>query len=148
MQERRPLLVWWLTGSAALLVVLIAFAGYFVVSSASSFIHPMWGCLPGDFPRPAHVAIAEIDQRFDSLPLHATVDCRMRLGSPASFNSIYDFYYKQLSAGDWTWTAILGSEQTGGATMAFTRRSRPDTHGSVTIHKQTGGTPFEIELIS
>ena len=148
MQERRRLLVWWLTGSATLLVILIAFAGYFVIATAGSFIHPTWGCLPGDFPRYTHAVIQEIDQTFDTLPLGATQECRMRIATADSYNEVYDFYYKQFSAGDWTWSFIGGSEQTGGAIMSFNRKSRPQTHGSMTIHAQRGGTPFEVQLIT
>lgn len=149
MVEHRRLLVWWLTGAATLLVILIAVLGYFVVSTASSFVHPTWGCLPEDFPRPAHVAILEVDQVYDQLPAGATLDCHMRVATRDSYASVYDFFYKHLAQGDWTWTFIGGgSDVTGGDTITFKRRSRPDVHGSLTIQKRLGLTPILIQLIS
>lgn len=129
-------------------VLLIAYGGYIVISMAGSVIRPSWGCLPGDFPRYSHAAIAEMDQIFDSLPAGETMECRMRLGVADAFQDVYDFYYKRLAMGDWTFSSAGGSEQTGGATIAFNRLSRPQTHGSMTIHAQGRGTPFEVDLIS
>lgn len=139
-------MVWWLTGSATLLVVLIAFAGYFVFSTFGSFLHTGLGCLPNDFPRYSHVTIVEIDQRFDSAPLGDTSDCRMRMASAAPYDSVNAFYRAQLNSRDWMYSSYF--EPGDGSLIEFSRRSRPLTRGSMTIHKQPGGTPFEVELVS
>lgn len=144
--EHRRLLAWWLTGSAVLLVILVAFAGYFVFATVSSFVHTGLGCLPNDFPRYPRVVIVEIDQRYDSLQRGDTMDCRMRLASTDHYDSVNTFYRARLNSGDWWYSSYF--EPPDGSQIDFSRRSRALTRGTMTIHKQLGGTPFEVDLVS
>ncbi len=144
--EHHRLVVWWLTGSAVLLVILVVFAGYFVLSTVGWFVHTGLGCLPNDFPRYPHAVVVEIDQRFDSLPHGDSMDWRMRLASNGPYDSVNTFYRAQLNSGDWWYSSYF--EPGDGSQIEFSRRSRALTRGSMTIHKQPGGTPFEVDLAS
>ena len=147
MAEHRRLVVWWLTGAAALLVVLLAFGGYLVVSTVASFVPAhRSGCLPLDFPTYAHLTILEVDQSFEPPINGDSGECRMRMSSKDSYDSVNSFYRQHLNSGDWTYSRY--SEDTGGSIIAFSLRSRPLTEGSMTIHKQGNGTPFEVQVFS
>jgi hypothetical protein len=147
MSEHRRMVVWWLTGAGALLVVLLAFGGYFVVSTVASFVPAhRSGCLPPDFPAYAHVTVLEVDQSFEPPINGDSGDCRMRLSSKDSYDSVNSFYRQHLNSGDWIYSRY--SEDSGGSIIAFSRRSRALTQGSMTIHKQGNGTPFEVQLFS
>jgi hypothetical protein len=147
MAQHRRLVVWWLTGAATLLVVLLAFGGYFVVSTLASFVPAhRSGCLPSDFPAYAQVSILEVDQSFEPPINGDSGECRMRMSSKDSYDSVNSFYRLQLNSGEWMYTRYF--EDTGGSIITFNRRSRALTAGSMTIHKQGGGTPFEVQLFS
>jgi hypothetical protein len=147
MAEHRRLAVWWLTSAATLLVILLVFGGYFVVTTVGSFIPAhRAGCLPSDFPAYPHMTILEMDQSFQP-PLNGdSGECRMRMSSKDAYDSVNSFYRLHLNAGDWRYSSYF--EDIGGSSIAFYRYSRALTKGAMTIHKQGGGTPFEVQLFS
>ena len=144
MAEHRRLLVWWLTSAAILLVILVAAAGYLVVSTVGPLVQHRTGCLPSDFPIYPHTIIVEVDVRYDALSNGNTSDCRMRMGSTDPYDPVNTFYRQQLNSGDWWYSSYF--EPGDGSIIDFSRRSRALTKGSMTIHKQRGGTPFEVDL--
>ena len=146
MAAHRRLLVWWLTSAGILLVILLALAGYFVVSTVGPLLAHGTGCLPSDFPVYQNTQIIEVDVRYDGVPNGDRTDCRMRMGATAPYDSVNTFYRKQLNSGDWWYSSYF--EQGGGSIVQFSRRSRAVARGSMTIHDQAGGTPFEVDLVS
>jgi hypothetical protein len=147
MAEHRRLVVWWLTGAGALLLVLLAFGGFYVFSTAASFVpaHHL-GCLPPDFPEYPHVTILEVDQSFEPPVNGDSGQCRMRLSSKDSYDSVNSFYRHQLNTGDWIYSSYSGDS--GGSITIFSRRSRALTRGTVIVHKLGSGTTFEVQLFS
>jgi hypothetical protein len=147
MAEHRRLVVWWLTSASTLLVLLLIFGGYFVVTTVASFIPARHsGCLPSDFPMYPHVTVLEVDQSFQP-PLNGdSTQCHMRMSSKDSYDSVNSFYRRHLNAGDWAYSSYF--EDIGGSIIDFYRWSRALTKGTMTIHKQGGGTPFEVQLFS
>ena len=147
MAEHRRLVVWWLTSAGTLLVLLLIFGGYFVVTTVASFIPAHHsGCMPSDFPVYPRVTILEVDQSFQP-PLNGdSTECRMRMSSKDSYDSVNSFYRQHLNAGDWRYSSYF--EDIGGSSIDFYRWSRALTKGAMTIHKQGNGTPFEVQLFS
>ena len=140
------MLVWWLTSASTLLVVLLFVAGYYVVSTVQSFVHThRTGCLPADFPIYSSVTVLEVDETIALPGNGGSAECRMGLTSKDPYDSVNSFYRAQLNSGDWFY--ISYTEDVGGSITSFQRRSHPATRGSVTIHKQGGGTPFEVQLL-
>ena len=144
--QHRRLVVWWLTSAGILLVILVAFAGYYAVSTVASFVHGGYGCLPGDFPRYTNAVVVEVDFSLGNPVQGDTKTCRMRLSSRDGYESVNTFFRKRLNSDDWSYRSYL--EDSAGSILAFYLRARPLTYGSVTMQKQAGGTPFEIELFS
>lgn len=146
MAEHRRLVVWWLTSAGTLLVILLAFAGYFVASTLASFVHTGVGCLPGDFPNYPKAAVVEVDLAFGTPVQGDTRVCHMRLTSKDEYQKVNSFFRQRLNSGDWLYSRY--SEDSGGSILAFYMRTRELTYGMVTMHKQPGGTPFEVQLFS
>lgn len=144
--RRRRLAVWWITSLSLLAAVLLGFTTYFIVSTVRSYL-PMHhvGCLPSDFPIYRSLTVLEVDQTFALPGYPQTAQCRMRLVSNDRYDSINTFYRVQLNSGSWVYTSY--EEDLGGSIIQFDRRAHPSTRGSLTIHKQGGGTPLEILLI-
>jgi len=146
MAEHRRLVVWWLTGAGTLLVILLAFGGYFAVSTFGSIVHPALGCLPASFPSYPHAAVVEVDVLYGTPSVHDTKECRMRLSSKDSFENVSNFFLQGLNTGDWRQTSyVVGSTV---ANLEFERRSRYLTHGQVGMTRQPVGTAFAITLDS
>jgi hypothetical protein len=145
MKEHRRLVVWWLTGAGALLVILLAFGGYFLVSTVSSFAHGV-GCLPVDFPNYPKAAVVEVDLAFGTPVQGDTRECRMRLSSRDEYQSVNTFFRNRLNSRDWVSSRY--SEDSVGSVIAFYMRTRKLTYGMVTMHKLRGDTPFEVQLFS
>jgi hypothetical protein len=144
MDQRRRLLVWWLTGAATLLVILSAFAGYFVISTVGSFVtaHPV-GCLPSDFPTYPGSTVREIDQTF-AVP-GSIAQCRVRMTTPQVFQDVNSFYKAELVSGQWETTAYAGDINS--STITFDRRSHPLTRGLVSITSNVGSaTAVEVQV--
>jgi len=145
MARHRKLMVWWLTSTSTVLVVLVAVAAIWAYQQIP-FGPRGLGCLPSDFPTFPKTTILEVDQSFEMPVQGDTRACRMRLSSTERFDSVNSFFRQRLNAGDWMYTRY--SEDSGGAITDFQLRSRALTYGVVTVHKQPIGTAFEIELFS
>jgi len=145
MAEHRRLVVWWLTSAGTLLVVLLAFGGYFVVSTVASFAHGV-GCLPVDFPNYPKAVVIEVDLAYGTPVQGDTKECRIQLSSHDEYLRVNTFFRQRLNSGDWLYSRY--SDDSGGSILAFYMRTRKLTYGMITIHKQHGGTPYEIQLFS
>jgi hypothetical protein len=93
-----------------------------------------------------HTTILEVDQSFQPPMNGDSGECRMRLSSKDSYDSVNSFYRLHLSAGDWMYSSYF--EDNSGSITIFRRRSRPLTQGMLTIHKQGTGTTFEVQLFN
>jgi hypothetical protein len=143
--RHRKLMVWWLTSTSTLLVVLIAIAAIWAYQQIP-FGRTGLGCLPSDFPTFPKTTVLEVDQSFEMPVQGDTGRCRMRLSSTVGFESVNSFFRQRLNSGDWMYTQY--SEDPWGAVTNFRLRSRALTYGVLTVHKQPVGTTFEIELFS
>jgi|SRR5579859_1971503 len=146
MAAHRRLVVWWLTGAVTLLVVLLAFTGYFAVSTFDSIVHPALGCLPASFPSYPQAAVSEVDVLYGTPSVGDTKECRIRLSSEASFENVSNFFRQGLNSGDWRQTSYVDGSTD--AVLEFERRSRNLTHGEVGMARQPVGTAFAITLDS
>lgn len=141
--EHRRLLIWWLTSASILLVILVALAGYWLFTTAGSFVMSHRnGCLPSDFPTYPNVFVQEIDQSF---PVPGSLaQCRMRLGTRDVFETVNDFYHVALNSGDWKESGY--SEGRADSTINFYRRSHSKTNGVTLISGYPGGTDIQVQL--
>ena len=138
-------MIWWLTSTSTLLVVLIAVLAIWAYQQIP-FGRAGFGCLPADFPIYPKMTVLEIDQQFEVPMQGDTKTCRMRLSSSAPFGSVNSFYRQRLNSGDWVYTSY--SEGSGGSITIFQLRSRPLTSGRVTVLGQPAGTTLDIQLNS
>jgi hypothetical protein len=101
--RHRKLMVWWLTSTSTLLVVLIAVAAIWAYQQIP-FGRTGLGCLPSDFPTFSKTTVLEVDQSFEMPVQGDTGRCRMRLSSTEGFDSINSFFRQRLNSGDWMYT--------------------------------------------
>jgi len=138
--------IWWVAGGCVVLLVIAGIGvGFGVYSLVNRFQQGAFSCLPPDFPNYPGASVVNENARVgNEFSPGDNSRCNMVLNSNDSIATVTSFYQTQLNSGDWT---IVSSDSANGV-IAFQRKSRPQTVGTVTLLGRGQHSQIDIQLDS